>query len=302
MSLTKKKLSKAEVEKKVLRILQMARREPRFQVQRERDALIDAIRYGHLDIAHSLLAQGVDPNSMEPQGRSVLWHAAHWGQSDLIRDLVHRGARLPDDVLMGPVHDGDVKIVRLLIRRGANVNCVATFTRYSYKFPKKEVLLTMAIRNIATHEIAKPAGRAIRAAMTAKQRSARPRGPRNGDLEAIPLMLIKAGANVNRLAFEYSFYEGFIRTILGLAAQCGLVRTVRAMLVAGADVNQRDTWGATALFDAAHEGRRQVARLLVAAGAKVNIKQRDGATPVSIARDRGFTDLADEIEEYTGSR
>jgi len=150
MSLTKKKLSKAEVEKKVLRILQMARREPRFQVQRERDALIDAIRYGHLDIAHSLLAQGVDPNSMEPQGRSVLWHAAHWGQSDFI--------------------------------------------------------------------------------------------------------------------------------------------------------NQRDTWGATALFDAAHEGRRQVARLLVAAGAKVNIKQRDGATPVSIARDRGFTDLADEIEEYTGSR
>ncbi len=301
MSRIKKKLSKAEVEKKLMRILQMARREPRFQVQRERDALIDAIRYGHLDIAHSLLDHGVDPNSMEPKGRSALWHAAHRGQSDLILDLVGRGARLPADVLMGPVDEGDLRIVQFLIRRGANVNCVATFTRYSYKFPKKKVLLTMAIQNISTLEFAERAARAIRAAMTAKQRAARPRGPRNGDFEAIPLMLIKAGANVNRLAFEYSLYEGFIRTILGLAAHCGLVRTVRAMLAAGADVNQRDTWGGTALFDAAHEGHRRVARILLAAGARANIKRRDGGTPVSIARDRGFTDLADEIERYTES-
>ncbi len=112
-------------------------------------------------------------------------------------------------------------------------------------------------------------------------------------------MLIKAGANVNRLAFEYSLSEGFIRTTLGLAAHHGLVRTVKAMLAAGADVNQRDTWGGTALFDAAHEGHRQVARVLLAAGARTDLRRRDGATPVSVARERGFAELADEIERYT---
>ena len=299
MSASKKRLSKAEVEKKTQRILAQARREPRFQVQRERDALIDAIRYGQSDIAHSLLAHDVEPNSTEPGRRSAIWYAAYWGRSDLIQDLVRRGARLPDDVLMGPVHDGDVETVRFLIRRSANVNCAARFTRYSHKSPQKEVLLTVGIRNISALEIVERTAREIRAAMTARWRAAHPPGPPNGDLEAIPVMLIKAGANVNRLAFEYSLYEGFIRTTLGLAAHCGLVRTVKAMLAAGADVNQRDTWGGTALFDAAHEGHRQVAKVLLASGAKTQFKRRDGATPVSIARQRGFSELANEIERHT---
>jgi ankyrin repeat protein len=274
MRTPKKKVTKAEVEKKVQRILAQARREPRFQAQRERDALIAAIRYGHTDVAQSLLDSGVDPNSTEPRGRSALWYAAHSGRGALVQDLVRRGARLPDDVLMGPVDDGDAGLVRFLIRRGANVNCVATFTR------------------------AQTAAREMRAAMTAEWQALDPLGPPNGDLEAIPIMLIKAGANVNRLAFEYSYYQGFIRTTLGLAAHHGLVRTVKAMLAAGADVNQKDTWGGTALFDAAHEGHRYVAKVLLAAGAKGNTKRRDGATPVSIARERGFSDLAADIEKH----
>jgi len=298
MSAPRKWLTKAKVEKKVLRILAQVRREPRFQAQRERDALIEAIRCGHTDIAHSLLDHGVDPSSTEPRGRSALWYAANGGQNTLVQDLVRRGAHLPDDVLMGPVDDGDIALVRFLIRRGANVNCVATFTRYSHTFPKQEVLLTAAIQNIGTLEIAQRAARKFRAAMTAEWRAGHPPGPPNGDLEAIPVMLIKAGANVNRLAFEYSYYQGFIRTTLGLAAHKGLVRTVKAMLAAGADVNQKDTWGGTALFDAAHEGHRHVAKVLLAAGAKGNTKRRDGATPVSIARERGFSDLADEIEKH----
>ena len=135
-----------------------------------------------------------------------------------------------------------------------------------------------------------------------KGRAAQSSGPSKRDAEAISIMLIKAGADVNRLAFEYARYDGFIRTILGLAAHRGFVRTVKAMLAAGADVNQRDTWGGTALLDAAHEGHREVARVLLAAGAKADIKRRDGATPVSIAREHGFAELADEIERRTKGR
>jgi len=298
--LTKRNLRAAEIKKLVAGVLSAARSEPRHRSARERDALITAIRYGHFEIARSLLSEGVDSNVPDAKGRTALWYAANYaGQGSFVRELVRGGARLPSDVLMGPVDDGDVKTVRFLIRRGANVNCLATFTRYSYKFPPKEVLLTVAIQNISTLEIAERTALKIRAAMTPKWRAAHKPISRNGDLESIPIMLIGAGANVNRLAFEYSLYEGFIRTTLGLAAHWGLVRTVKAMLAAGADVDQKDTWGGTALFDAAHEGHRQVAKVLLAAGARVDIKRRDQATPVSIARERGFPDLAYEMENYT---
>jgi hypothetical protein len=186
----------------------------------------------------------------------------------VVRDLVRRGARLPDDVLMGPVHDGDLGLIRLLIRRGANVNCVATYTRYSYKFPHPEVLLTVAISKTGLL----------------------------GYPEAIPIALVRAGAEVNRLGFTYAVYQGFIRSVLGLAAQVGLARTVRAMLAAGADVNFRDTWGGTPLIDAAEAGRRETARLLLRAGADPGVVRRDGHTAASVARARGFAALADELE------
>jgi len=294
----KKELTKAQVEKVVLRMLSQARREPRFRAQRERVALIDAIRYGHLQTAQSLLAHDVDPNATESKGRSALWYAAYWGRSELIRDLVARGARVPDDVLMGPVHDGDADSVRLLIRRGANVNCVATFTRYSYKFPRKQVLLTVAMERVRESQILRRSAQTSGAELSAEQRRALPLEPPSREMEAIPLMLIKAGAKVNRLAFDYALYDGYIRSTLGLTAHFGHVRTIKGMLAAGADVNFKDTWGGTALIDAAREGNSAVVRVLLRAGANPETRRRDGLTASSAARQHGCPDLAEEIERY----
>lgn len=292
MSKAKKKLSKAEIEKKVLRILERARSQPRFREARERDALIDAINYGDSDLAVSLLANGVDPNLSGPKSRSALWHAAFWSREEVIRDLVGRGAILPDDVLMGPVHDGNVQLVRFLIRHGANVNCVATYTRYCWHSNLKKVLLAVAIQQVPLIANAEQTGDAVRTSQTPRWRAKHPPGPLNGDLEQIPIMLIKAGAQVNRFATEYPVYENFIPTMLGLASGRGYTRTVKAMLTAGADVNFRDTWGGTALLSAATSGQMKIAKLLLAAGAKKVIKRKDGATPFTIARDAGFMELA----------
>lgn len=269
--LTRKNLPPQEIERKVTLVLDQARREPRFRAARERDALITAVRYGHSGIALQLLAHGVDPNGADAEGRTALWHASRgsW-KGDLIRELVKRDATLPSDVLMGPVDDGDAKTVQFLIRHGANVNCVETFTRYSHKFPPKQVLLTMAIEVVASEDAP----------------------------ESIPVMLIKAGAEIDRLAFTYSLYDGFTRTILGLAAHHGLLKTVKAMLSAGANVNIKDSWGGTPLIDAAHKGHRPVVRALLAAKAKMDVKRKDGRTAISIAREHGFNELADELEKY----
>jgi uncharacterized protein len=277
--------------KNVESILAKARREPRFRVARERDALIDAICYNKPKLALELLVRGVDPNSTDSKGRSALWHAAYWCRSDVIADLVRRGASLPDDVLMGPVNEGDVPTVRLLIRHGANVNCIASYTRYSSKFPQKNILLTEALKKTLMAQSMNNA--AVRNSLPP---------PIKGDLEAIPIMLIKAGANVNRLAYTYAVYEGFIRTILSVVATHGFVKTLKAMIASGADVNQRDTWGGTALFDAAYFGQREVVKILLRAGAKTNLKRRDGATPISAARERGFPEIAELIAKHSQSR
>jgi hypothetical protein len=164
-----------------------------------------------------------------------------------------------------------VETVRFLVRKGANVNCVANDTQY--KFPKKLILLDIALRV----------------------------GDPGEAEEAIPLMLIQAGAKVNGLATTQPIYDDYSLTMLGLAAEKGHVKVMRAMLDAGADIQAGDTWGGTPLFHAAKEGHAATAELLLAAGAKVNVKRRDGATPVSIARENGHVELAEKLERLSRS-
>jgi ankyrin repeat protein len=301
--LTKKNLGMADIKKQVDRVLRDARSEPRHRAARERDALITAIRYGHNQIAQRLLLEGVDPNIPDPKNRTALWYAANYAsdQGSLVRELARRGALLPDDVLMGPVYDGDVETVRFLIRRSANVNCVATFTRYSNKFPQKQVVLTVAIEKVREDQVMRRSERTSDLGLTIEQRAALPLDPPSARLKSIPLMLIRAGAQVNRLAWEYSLFEGYRRTTLGLAAHYGHINTVRAMLAAGADVNLRDTWGGNALIDAAWEGHRKVVRILLEAGANAKLKRKDGVTAVLAAQQHGFTELANDIERYSKS-
>jgi hypothetical protein len=72
--------------------------------------------------------------------------------------------------------------------------------------------------------------------------------------------------------------------MLGLASYYGLLKTVRAMLAVGADVNLRDNRGRTALFDAASRGHLSVARELLRAGARTDIRDSAGLTSLEVVR------------------
>src|SRR3954470_6323292 len=90
-------------EKRGLRLLRLAEKAPRFRRARHAKALMDAIRNGEEDLALWLVKHGVDARAADHKGRSALWWAATQGQSGVIRELVRRGAALPNEVLMGPV-------------------------------------------------------------------------------------------------------------------------------------------------------------------------------------------------------
>ncbi len=229
------------VEKEGLKLLRQTEEVPRFKSARRARALIEAIQYNKSKLAIWFLRHGFDPNAKDSKNRSALYWAAHWCRSSVIVELVKRGARLPDDVLIGPINEGgDEKLIQLLIRHGANVNCYASrYSPFGHHSQLKRYVLSYAM---------------ARAALEGN--------------ESIPVMLIRAGARINQLVQPRSHPGMENRSMLGIAASDGLMKTVRAMIAAGADANMRDNRGRTALTDAIESGHAQIAKALMRAGGK----------------------------------
>ena len=79
-------------------------------------------------------------------------------------------------------------------------------------------------------------------------------------------------------------------TCLMSAASTGSLRTVKALLVRGANVNAVESWqGQTALMWAAAEGHAPVVDALLEAGADVQARSKAGFTPLLFAVRQGST-------------
>jgi ankyrin repeat protein len=100
-----------------------------------------------------------------------------------------------------------------------------------------------------------------------------------------------------------SRYDG---TALIAAAHLGHVEVVRLLIRAGAPLDHVNNLGWTALIESivlGDGGTRHTATLqaLVDAGANVNLADRNGSTPLSLARQRGYGDMA-AILQRAGAR
>jgi hypothetical protein len=69
------------------------------------------------------------------------------------------------------------------------------------------------------------------------------------------------------------------------------VEVVHELLLHGADVNQRTTWGGTALMAAATAGYKNVIDVLLRAGADINAADNTGLTSLMIAADEGHEEI-----------
>jgi ankyrin repeat protein len=84
------------------------------------------------------------------------------------------------------------------------------------------------------------------------------------------------------------------------AVTAGDVDRARKLLAAGADCNERNGEGTTALMQAAHAGNLGLVKVLIEAGADVNAGDERGWAPLSKAvynadLDRGFADVAQAL-------
>ncbi len=73
-------------------------------------------------------------------------------------------------------------------------------------------------------------------------------------------------------------------------AEIGDVKTIRALVEAGAYVNARDKHGWTVLMIATANGQTDAVKVLIKAGADVNAVDKDGVTALMIAAFNGHMD------------
>ena len=91
------------------------------------------------------------------------------------------------------------------------------------------------------------------------------------------------------------------------AAEAGNIEAVKQYIAGGADVNAKDEYGGTPLFNAAVNGHTETAELLIAEGADVNAPAKYGLTPLDVVIQsstflKGHPEIADLLRKHGGKR
>lgn len=118
-----------------------------------------------------------------------------------------------------------------------------------------------------------------------------------GNLEMTEL-LVQWGADVNHLGLDY-----FKQSPLLLAASTGNLAIAQFLLRNGADTDLYDTFGHTAMMEAAQFGYAEMTELLLAHGAKNLMNSENGQSPLILAAKNGNDRVIQVlIKELTSSR
>jgi uncharacterized protein len=249
----------------------------------DRAPLIDAARNGDTDAVRALLKQqGVDVNAAAADGTTVLHWASYRDAVEIADLLIRAGAKVDaaNDLGATPLWtaslNGSAAMVRRLLQAGANPNLALLLG---------ETPLMIASRagnpDVVTQLIAKGA-------------SVNARGPRGQTAlmwavseqhPDVVKVLLAHRADLHARSDVWSQmmavpphgkpeYNRLIPhggdTALMFAARVGDLASVQLLIAAGANVNDADAWGVSAMVLAAHSGFGDIVDLLLDKGANAN--------------------------------
>jgi ankyrin repeat protein len=238
--------------------------------------LLIASKIGDASMVETLIAGGADPNMATVNGTTPLMFASLSGNANAVKTLLEHGADVNakekvkgETALTFAAAYGRADAIRLLAAHGADVN-VTTKPVDLVAFNKEEQERFAQIFQQQQAQAAAKGGQAGAAA-------AAPRGGRGFNPNAKP------GIDRQYNYTELVGYWGGL-TPLHLAARQGQLESVKALLDAGVNVNQRiEGDGSTAMLIATINGQFDLAKFLLEHGADPNLSEHNGVAPLYAA-------------------
>ncbi len=242
--------------------------------------MISAIINGHYDVAAFLAEKGADVNLADKTGRTALYAAVDF---HTMPDSNRPSPRDVDSAVTS------MELIQSLIARGADVNAqLKTQVPYRTKLDRgDDTMLTTGTTPI------------LRAA-------------KSGDTEVIRLLLAK-GASL-KLATRQGITPLLAAAGVGTKEEDNTGRrktekeaidSIELCLKAGADINEADNRGQTAVYGAAVKGWNQVIQYLADHGAKLDAKDKRGFTALDAALGKaggfGFDGAAGVVRDSTAA-
>ena len=196
-----------------------------------------------------LIQAGANVNAANDLGATPLWIASPNGSEAMVRRLLAAGANpnasllLGETPLMVAARSGYPRVVDLLIARGASVNARAARSQTA-------LMWAVAQKHPDVVELLLAHGADVHA---------------RSDAWTEVLAVAPHGHPDYNRAVPYGN-----DTALMFAARAGDLASARLLLAAGANVNDADAWGISAMVLAAHSGFGDLVELLLAKGADPN--------------------------------
>ncbi|KDO21902.1 TKL protein kinase [Saprolegnia parasitica CBS 223.65] len=282
------------------------------------EELIEAIEDGDVDIARTLLASGVHPDSFGEEGETPLLHAVHLGAVAMIDVLLayHADVNIANSVcgLSHETRSSSTALDRLLRVETINVNvqtdeldtplhlasaegCLANviaLVNAGADLEATDVNLNRPLHFAASYGRKDVAGVLLQRGVRTSERNARGETPlhiammcNHGD---VATLLVEANADIDALA------NG--RSSLHYACEYGVADVIPALLARGADVNAKHDGSVSLLFSAIEDNRTDVVAALLASP-DIDLLERhaDGTTILHLAVLKGNHDIVRRLIE-----
>jgi uncharacterized protein len=244
--------------------------------------LLLACETGNADLVNELLKAGADPNQTLANGETPLMMAARTGSVPVMAALLSKGVKVDEKeklrgttALMWAAANSNADAVRFLISKGADVGARSGTTN-----PGRAPYLAPAGRNRIQDFIAGRGGSGGGHRVDEKDPKAIAQLAQEKELAEKALSAFPAPKPAKP---ERKPWGGL--TPLDFAVRQGSMETVKVLVDAGADVNERSEFGWTALLVATQNRDYKIGVYLLDPGADPNIANDGGWTPLYIATD-----------------